>query len=85
MLSSWMKNTTDAGEMLKKEVEPAAPSALPRYLLAQKRSNPNINSRATVMTAEISTDPKQPRRFEKKKSIPAQSDENAIDRGAARL
>jgi hypothetical protein len=35
---------------------------------AQKRSNPNIMSIATVTTAEISTDPKQPRRFEKRKT-----------------
>jgi hypothetical protein len=36
---------------------------------AQKRSNPNIISSATVTAAEINTDPKQPRRFEKKKNM----------------
>jgi hypothetical protein len=47
---------------------------LPDISSAQKRSNPNINSGATVMTAEISNDPKQPRRFEKKKNISTKTD-----------
>lgn len=35
----------------------------------QNRSIPNMKSSATVMRAEISREPKQPRRFEKKKNI----------------
>lgn len=35
----------------------------------QNHSIPNMKSSATVMTAEISREPKQPRRFEKKKNI----------------
>lgn len=34
----------------------------------QNRSIPNTKSSATVMTAEISREPKQPRRFEKNKN-----------------
>jgi hypothetical protein len=44
-----------------------ATSALARYILGS-------DSRATVMTAEISNDPKQPRRFEKKKNISTKTD-----------
>jgi hypothetical protein len=35
----------------------------------QKRSIPNKKSSATVTTAESSSDPRQPRRFEKKKNM----------------
>jgi hypothetical protein len=48
----------------------------------QKRSIPNMKSSATVTTADSSSDPRQPRRFEKKKNIAAspvlqKSDANA--------
>ena len=35
----------------------------------QKRSSPNMKSSATVTRAEISSEPKQPRRLEKKKNM----------------
>ena len=35
----------------------------------QKRSIPNMNSNTTVITTEISTDPRQPKRFENKKKF----------------
>jgi hypothetical protein len=38
-------------------------------VMTQKRSIPNMKSSATVTTAESSSDPRQPRRFEKKKNI----------------
>jgi hypothetical protein len=37
--------------------------------LVQKWSVPNMKSRATVTTADSSSDPRQPRRFEKKKNM----------------
>jgi hypothetical protein len=40
-----------------------------RKPLAQPRSIPNMKSSATVTAAEISNDPRQPNRFEKKKNM----------------
>lgn len=40
----------------------------------QNRSIPNMKSSATVMRAEISREPKEPRRFEKKKNMPGPED-----------
>lgn len=38
-------------------------------IFLQNRSIPNMKSSATVMMTEISREPKQPRRFEKKKNM----------------
>jgi hypothetical protein len=40
-----------------------------RKPVAQNRSNPNTKSSTTVTAAEISNDPMQPNRFEKKRNM----------------
>jgi hypothetical protein len=42
---------------------------MPRGFLAQKRSIPKMKSSAIVTTAESTSDPRQPRRFEKEKKM----------------
>jgi hypothetical protein len=67
---------TDCGLLFRAERSSAVVVERKKYLdqvhrrsPVQKRSIPNMKSSATVTTAESSSDPRQPRRFEKKKNI----------------